>query len=272
VIVRTWNLNRGNSAPPDRHSYLREMVELITTGDPDVVCLQEVPVWALDSIGEWTAMQAVSSRAARPHLGPLRISAGLGHMLSSLDNGKFSRRFAGRGNVILFPAEAKVRSVKAITLNTNVFCEERGAQLGLTPKQMRDWEKERRICQLVQYEMPNRRRFIVATLHATFFTRDLRLADAELNRALSFVDRRAEVEEAIIVAGDFNITRDQSETIRYLEGLPPESRWASSGYHVDHVMLRQTAASAARVWAREERIHNGVLLSDHYPIEIEIPL
>ena len=187
MIVRTWNLNRGNSAPPNRRSYLREMVALITRDDPDVVCLQEVPAWALDSIGQWTGMQAVSSRATRSHLGPLSISAGLGHRLSSLNNGKYSRRYAGRGNVILFPAAAKVRSVKAITLNTNVFCEERGAQLGLTPKQMRDWEKERRICQLVQYEMPNRRRFMVATLHATFFLGDLRLADAELSRALSFV-------------------------------------------------------------------------------------
>jgi endonuclease/exonuclease/phosphatase family metal-dependent hydrolase len=247
------------------------MIELITADGPDVVCLQDVPAWALDSIGAWTGMQAAPVRATRPHFGPLAISAGFGRLLSSPNYGKRARRYTGRGNVILFPAVATTRAVKAITLNTNVFCEERGAQLGLNPKQMRAWERERRICHLVQYELPNRRRFMIATLHATFYLPDLRLADAELNRALSFVNRRAEVEEAVIVAGDFNVTREQSETIKHLESLPPESRWASSGYHVDHVMLRQTAATAARVWAKEERTRGGVVLSDHYPIEIELP-
>ena len=52
MLVRTWNLFHGNTNPPRRGAYLREMVELITTGSPDVVCLQEIPVWALARLGE----------------------------------------------------------------------------------------------------------------------------------------------------------------------------------------------------------------------------
>ena len=61
MLIRTWNLNRGNAVPPDRRSHLREMVELITSGDPDVVCLQDVPAWGLGSIGRWTTPRRRSS-------------------------------------------------------------------------------------------------------------------------------------------------------------------------------------------------------------------
>jgi endonuclease/exonuclease/phosphatase family metal-dependent hydrolase len=272
VLIRTWNLNRGNAVPPDRRSHLRAMVELITSGNPDVVCLQDVPAWGLGSIGQWTALQAVPSRARRPHLGVFPIPTSLGRLLSAPDNGRLSARFAGRGNAILVPAEATIRSAKTITLNTNIFCEERGPELGLSEKEVRRWEKERRICHLVQYELPNRRRFLVATLHATNYLADVRLADAELRRALHFIDRRAEVEETVIVAGDFNLGRAQSETIKELEGLPPETRWDDRGAHVDHVLVRGGSLSAARVWSKEERTREGRLLSNHYPIEVELPI
>ena len=87
-----------------------------------------------------------------------------------------------------------------------MFCEERGARFGLTSKEMAWWERERRVCHVVQYELPSRQRFLVANLHSTYCPRDLRLADAELRRAVNFVLRSSELEEALIVAGDFNIT------------------------------------------------------------------
>ena len=33
--------------PPERRAFLREMIELVTRDAPDVVCLQELPVWSL---------------------------------------------------------------------------------------------------------------------------------------------------------------------------------------------------------------------------------
>jgi endonuclease/exonuclease/phosphatase family metal-dependent hydrolase len=270
VIVRTWNLFNGNTLPPQRKAFLRQMVELVTADKPDVVCLQEIPAWALPHIGAWAGMQAVTARAKRPKLGPLPIPAALGRALTAPNHGVIRSAFAGQGNAILFPNEAKMRNRKTITLNTNVFCEERGAQLGLTRKQMAAWEKERRVCHLVQYELPNRRRFLVANLHATSAPHDVRLPDAELRRAISFIERGAELEEALIVAGDFNIARGQSTAIQELMALPPEERWTDSGPQIDHVLLRRATATSVRVWPTEERKYEGRVLSDHAPVEVEV--
>jgi len=112
VIVRTWNLFHGNTYPPGRKAYLREMVELITADRPDIVCLQEVPAWALPRIGDWANMQSVWARARRPKLGPIAIPGSVGRGLSAPHHGLARSHFGGQGNVILFPAEAKVREDK----------------------------------------------------------------------------------------------------------------------------------------------------------------
>jgi endonuclease/exonuclease/phosphatase family metal-dependent hydrolase len=272
VLIRTWNLFHGNTVPPGRRAYLREMIDLITADKPDVVCLQEVPAWALGSVGEWGGMQAVTARAKRPTLGPFPIPSSLGRALTAPHHGLLRSAFAGQGNAILIPRDAKIRNTKTITLNTNVFCEEQGAKLGLSPKKMRWWEKERRVCHLVQYELPDRRRFLVANLHATSHPADLRLADAELRRATNFIVRGAEIEETLIVAGDFNLTSEQSETIQALMTAPPEERWTDAGPQIDHILIRGAVAVSVRGWPDAEREYKGRLLSDHAPVEVELPL
>ena len=272
MLVRTWNLDGGNAVPADRHLHLQAMVELIAAGPPDVVCLQEIPTWALPRLGEWSRMQALTARAKQPRLGPFRVPAALGRVLSVPNHGRPGATRSGKGNAILIPPEATVRAHKTITLNTNVFCEERGARFDLTPKEMVWWERERRVCHLVQYELHSRQRFLVANLHATFSPRDLRLADAELRRAVNFVLRSAELEEALIVAGDFNIPRGASTTITELMTAERENRWMSSGPQVDQILLRRAIATAVRVWPDEERTVAGRLLSDHPPVEAQIEL
>ena len=59
VIVRSWNLFHGNTDPPRRHGYLREMVELASRDRPAVLCLQEVPVWALPAWVDWSGAEAI---------------------------------------------------------------------------------------------------------------------------------------------------------------------------------------------------------------------
>jgi endonuclease/exonuclease/phosphatase family metal-dependent hydrolase len=270
MIVRTWNLFHGNTIPPGRKAYLREMIELITADKPDVVCLQEVPAWALESLAGWSGMKAATARARRSMFGPLPIPAAFGHALTGINHGLLRSAFAGQGNAILFPKDATVRDVKTITLNTNVFCEERGEKFGLDRKVRRAWEKERRICHLVHYELPNRRRFMVANLHATSYAGEPRIADAELRRALRFVDRSGEVEEVMILAGDFNITLEESQTLKEIVAAPPEARWIDVGPRIDHVLVRQAAVLSSRVWPEAERAYAGRVLSDHAPVEVEV--
>jgi endonuclease/exonuclease/phosphatase family metal-dependent hydrolase len=247
------------------------MVELITADRPDVVLLQEIPAWALPKIGEWGQMQAVTARAKRPKLGPFPIPASLGRVLTAPHHGVTRSGFAGQGNAILFPREATVREDKTITLNTNVFTEERGQLFGLTPKQMVAWEKERRVCHLVQYELPDRTRYLIANLHASHIP-DLRLADAELRRAVNFVIRCSELEESLIVGGDFNILPENCTTIQELVNAPRESRWNQAGTGIDQFLLRRAIATSLTVWPDERRMLKGKLLSDHAPVEIEVEL
>ncbi|HEY4346944.1 MAG TPA: endonuclease/exonuclease/phosphatase family protein [Gaiellaceae bacterium] len=270
MIVRTWNLFNGNTVPPQRRAYLRTMVEMITADKPDIVCLQEIPAWALSHVGAWSGMKAVTARAKRPKLGPFPIPASLGKALTAPNHGVIRSAFAGQGNAILFPNDATVKSHKTITLNTNVFCEDKGRKLGMTPKEMIAWEKERRVCHFLQYELPNRRRVLVANLHATSASHDLRLPDAELRRAVDFVDRGSELEDAQIVAGDFNITLEQSTTIKELLAGTPETRWTDVGPGIDHVLLRRTVATSVKVWPEDERRFEGRLLSDHAPVEVVV--
>jgi len=91
-----------------------------------------------------------------------------------------------------------------------------------------------------------------------------------MHRATNFVERQAELEEVVIFAGDFNITREQSQTIKALEGAPPESRWSGGGPLIDHILVRGAETSAVRVWPEDERRYDGKLLSDHAPVEVDI--
>ena len=97
LVVRTWNLFHGNASPPERHAYLREMVELVTADGPDIVCLQELPVWALSRLEAWSPMRAVSAVARRPRI----RSAGLARRITDLNNGLFRSALTGEADAIL---------------------------------------------------------------------------------------------------------------------------------------------------------------------------
>jgi endonuclease/exonuclease/phosphatase family metal-dependent hydrolase len=97
LVVRTWNLFHGNASPPERRAYLREMVELVTADGPDVVCLQEVPVWAVSQLGRWSGMAVTRAVARRPRL----LSARLGRRLTELDHGRLRSAFTGEADAML---------------------------------------------------------------------------------------------------------------------------------------------------------------------------
>ena len=97
MLVRSWNLFHGNTVPPERRAYLREMIELVTADDPDVVCLQEVPVWALGRLEGWSGMRAVGGVGAEP----LLRSAELGRLVTDLHHGILRSAVTGEALAVL---------------------------------------------------------------------------------------------------------------------------------------------------------------------------
>ena len=97
LLVRTWNLFHGNAVPPERNAYLREMVELVTADRPDVVCLQEVPAWALGHLERWSGMRAFGAVGAEP----LLRSTELGRWITDLHHGILRSAVTGEALAIL---------------------------------------------------------------------------------------------------------------------------------------------------------------------------
>jgi endonuclease/exonuclease/phosphatase family metal-dependent hydrolase len=113
LVVRTWNVFHGNAVPPERRAFLREMVELVTADSPALVCLQEVPVWAIGRLACWSGMTVAAAVAARP-----RLRSGL-----------FRSAFTGQANAIL--ADRPLGDARNVVVST------RG---------------ERRVCQAVRFD------------------------------------------------------------------------------------------------------------------------
>ncbi|MSY59919.1 MAG: hypothetical protein F2663_05700 [Actinobacteria bacterium] len=275
MLIRTWNLFHGNTSPPGRKAYLEEMVRRVTEDRPPVVLLQEVPAWALGRLESWSGMKAFTTRTMRPRLGVLPLPAGVAKAITSIHPGKLRSGVAGQGNVILLGKGFTIRSIKFTTLNTNPFCESEGARLGLTPKQMRWWQKERRVLLSAHLEITaTRERVFIANVHLTSHPKDLRLADAELRRAANFMNRGSELDEIVIIGGDFNIKGSESQTIRELTHPtePDEAPYVSTASLIDNVLVRGARPGTVRVWPEDARMFNGKLLSDHAPVEVDVPL
>jgi len=257
VLVRTWNLFHGNTVPPGRHAYLDEMVELASADDPDVLCVQEVPAWAL---GRFT----VGDLAARPKLG----SRELGRRLTDLNHGVLRSAVTGQGNAMLVSPRLTVLGHDRLTLNPRRFRDRVARELGLDWRLRLAWAKERRIVQSVRLRAADGRTFLVANTHCTSHPREIRLAEAELRRAAWFATSAAQPGDAVVLAGDFNL-RPSSDALREL--VSDEWGFSAPGPGIDHVLVRGADSSAPVVWAEERRRRrDDRLLSDHAPVEVEI--
>jgi endonuclease/exonuclease/phosphatase family metal-dependent hydrolase len=73
------------------------MVELVTADHPDLVCLQEVPAWALGRLEAWSGMRAIGAVAAEPRL----RSAELGRVVTDLHHGLLRSAVTGEALAIL---------------------------------------------------------------------------------------------------------------------------------------------------------------------------
>ncbi len=99
---------------------------------------------------------------------------------------------------------------------------------------------------------------VVANLHATNDFRDPQVPAAELGRARLIAEAAAGPREPVVLVGDFNLRR------------PVLPGYSAPGPGIDHILVRGAAAGPLVTWPRELRVQNGVVLSDHAPVELEV--
>jgi endonuclease/exonuclease/phosphatase family metal-dependent hydrolase len=268
LLVRTWNLFHGNTKPPGRKAFLDEMIRLAVVDAPHVVCLQEVPVWALRRLAAWSGMTAVGDVARRPSVGPFPSTPEIGRVLTDINHGLFRSLFTGQANAVLLHSDLELLEHRRIVLNPFRFRRAQARKLGLERAARLAWSVERRVCQALRVRN-GEHTFVLANLHATSYGIDKRLADAELLRAAAFVDGMARPEEPVILGGDFNLSVRNSRTLGDL--MTPE--WGFSGatpMGIDHVLVRGLRTGEPRIWPAARRMHGGQLLSDHAPVEVDV--
>ncbi|MGB2876038.1 MAG: endonuclease/exonuclease/phosphatase family protein [Gaiellaceae bacterium] len=258
LLVRTWNVFHGNAQPPERRGFLEEMLRLVTQDGPQVVCLQELPVWALSRLERWSGMTSFGAVASRP----LLINAELGRAVTELHHGVLRSAFTGQANAILLSTDLRPLGSGSIVLNPRAFRRAQARALGLDRRVLLAWAKERRVCHAVRVEAAGRL-LTFANLHASSVS-DRRCADAELLRAAVFADSFAEPNDVVVLAGDFNVVGGESETLERLTA--PDWGFSAPIPGLDQVLVRGARAHAER-WPEGRRRVDGRLLSDHAPVE-----
>jgi endonuclease/exonuclease/phosphatase family metal-dependent hydrolase len=234
LLVRTWNVFHGNAVPPERRGFLEEMVRLVTADDPDVVCLQEVPVWALRHLEDWSGMAALGAVAARPRL----WSAELGRLITEVDHGVFRSAMTGQANAILIARALRARDERTLVVS-------RGG--------------ERRVCQAIRIADVG----LIGNVHVTGGV----VADEQFLRAGAFVDALAEPAEPVILAGDANIRPGRGDTYGELQ------EWGFSqplDGSIDQILVRGAPSTPPESWPEERRCVGDRLLSDHAPVELRV--
>jgi endonuclease/exonuclease/phosphatase family metal-dependent hydrolase len=264
LLVRTWNLFHGNTKPPGRRAYLEEAVRLAAADRPAVVCLQELSVWALVHLADWSGMTAVSDVARRPP----PLLGELGQTLQELDSHRFRSGITGQANAVLFGRELEVVEHRRVVLNPYRYRRGQAHTLRMRLRERLRWASERRVCQALRIRRGDLT-LVVANLHATGNRLYETIPDAELLRAAAFVDGFALPGEPVLLCGDFNLTVQNSRTLGDL--MTPE--WGFSGATptgIDHILVRGLRAGPPRVWPVEERTRDGRVLSDHAPVDMEV--
>jgi endonuclease/exonuclease/phosphatase family metal-dependent hydrolase len=175
MLVRSWNLFHGRTAPPGSRIYLREMVELVSYDGPDVVCLQELPLWSLSRLEEWSGMRVFGVVAKRTP-----VPRWLGGALQRRDPRRFRSGVTGQGNAILLSRSLRPRAHASFRIS--------------------DRGRERRVCHAVRLEG-----IVIGNVHASNEFRNPEVPRKELERAHALVQTMAAEGEARVLGGDFNL-------------------------------------------------------------------
>ena len=189
------------------------MIELVTDEGPDVVCLQELPVWALSHLEDWSGMHATTAVARRPLL-PVA-----GRAVTALHHGILRSALVGEGDAILTRESAR-------DLGEHVVGE----------------TKLRRIAHAVELEGVT-----VVNFHIDG-------DPTQLERVVALAPEQA------IVAGDANIVSAGADGFS-----------APLAGSIDQILVRGlTLREGPSAWPVERRTRDGLVLSDHAPVEVVV--
>ncbi len=236
LLVRTWNLYHGRTHPPTRKLYLRRMVELVTGDRPDLVALQEVPLWALGRLEGWTGMAARAVVTV-----PAPLPARLARAVTSADPARLRSLVSGQANVLLAGSRLRLGTGQTLLLNPGV---------GRWDSLMRRGSQQR---YAQRYELTvDERRIVVVHLHASH---DRERSPAEIDRAAEFAGSA----EQTILCGDFNAREH------------PVPGFSAPIPGVDQILVRGLSlADGPGAWPKERHTVDGAVLSDHAPVEAVI--
>lgn len=155
----------------------------------------------------------------------------VGASITSLNQGLLRSGFVGQSNAILVARTSEAEDEGHMRIS--------------------DRGRERRVVQVVRVAG----KFVVANLHAS---NDPTIARAEIQRAREFVDEFTRPDDIVVLAGDFNVTELR------IDG------YSQPAIGLDQVLVKGGHATTPLVWPRERRMCNGIVLSDHAPVEVAI--
>jgi endonuclease/exonuclease/phosphatase family metal-dependent hydrolase len=262
LLVRTWNLFHGRSVPQTDTIYLEEMIALVTRDDPDVVCLQEVPVWAVPHLADWSGLEAVAAVSMPAYGGRLA------RRITAIEPRRLRSALTGQAQAILVSRRFAIGDDPAVLVLNPPAVRRRGAGTRRLPMATRiAWARDRRVAQLLRITAEEQT-VVVVNLHLSSLA-DSRPADAELLRAASYAEGFAGRDEPIVLAGDLNATVASSVALRALG----EWGFSAPAEGIDHILARGlSVVRGPESWPEERRRFGDVLLSDHAPVEAEMML
>jgi endonuclease/exonuclease/phosphatase family metal-dependent hydrolase len=236
LLVRSWNLYHGRTHPQTATLHLEQMVRLVSADAPDVVALQEVPMWAVTRLGAWSGMQSSWAMTMPALLGPLA------RRVTDHDPERFRSTLTGQANALLVNPHFEPGRHRRLVLNP-----------GLSRK---DWllrGGQRRVCHTLEVDARGVR-LVLANLHASNDP-DHVLVKREINRAASLLA----AEERCLLLGDFNVERYEVPGFTApIEGI---DQILVRGLEIEH---------GPEPWLEERRRVDGRVLSDHAPVEAVI--
>jgi len=233
LLVRSWNLYHGRTHPQSDTLHVEEMVRLVTADAPDVVALQEVPLWAVKRLDDWSGMSASWALTMPALLGPFA------RRVTAADPVRFRSSLTGQANALLVNPHFEVGRHRRAVLNPDLSRKEWLLQGG-----------QRRVCHALEVDVDGES-LVLANLHASNDP-DQRLIDEEIERAAAFLAAA----ERCVLCGDFNVRRH------------PVPGFTDPIAGIDQILVRGAELErGAEVWAEERRRVDGVVLSDHAPVE-----
>ncbi len=233
LLVRSWNLYHGRTHPQSSGLHLEAMVRLVTADAPDVVALQEVPLWAVKRLDDWSGMSASWAMTMPALLGPFARRA------TARDPERFRSSLTGQANALLVNPHFDLGRHRRVVLNPGLSRQDwllRGGQ--------------RRVCQSLEVESDGEA-VVLANLHASKSS-DPELVRREIERAAGFLADAG----GCVLCGDFNLDRH------------PVSGFSDPIGGVDQILVRGAQLERGpEAWPVERRSVEGVVLSDHAPVE-----